>query len=398
MRRWLEAFEEFAIDVILERRYGKRAALLRWFLYGLSWLFRSGVQTRLWLYRRRLLREHHPACLIISIGNLTVGGTGKTPVVEMFARTLQDHGRRVAILSRGYKSKRPPLLRRLQRKWLGLERRKPRTVHDGRRLLLDSSFAGDEPYMLAKSLRNVIVLVDKNRVRAALYAIREMKCDTLILDDGMQYLTLRHRLEICLIDAQVPFGNEYLLPRGTLREPPGNLRRACHIFITKTPAEGNAPLIERIRRYNRTAEIIECRHQPLYLQSLYDSADRKSLEHLRGKYIAVISGIARPESFEQNLTALGATLEVTRSFADHHRFTDKELREFTARCSRRDLDFVVTTEKDSVRFPAKFEGLEVPVYYLRVEIEILTGHKHWNALVERICQPQKLAIPERFFA
>ena len=398
MRRWLEAFEEFAIDVILERRYGKRAALLRWFLYGLSWLFRSGVQTRLWLYRRRLLREHHPACLIISIGNLTVGGTGKTPVVEMFARTLQDHGRRVAILSRGYKSKRPPLLRRLQRKWLGLERRKPRTVHDGRRLLLDSSFAGDEPYMLAKSLRNVIVLVDKNRVRAALYAIREMKCDTLILDDGMQYLTLRHRLEICLIDAQVPFGNEYLLPRGTLREPPGNLRRACHIFITKTPAEGNAPLIERIRRYNRTAEIIECRHQPLYLQSLYDSADRKSLEHLRGKYIAVISGIARPESFEQNLTALGATLEVTRSFADHHRFTDKELREFTARCSRRDLDFVVTTEKDSVRFPAKFEGLEVPVYYLRVEIEILTGHEHWNALVERICQPQKLAVPERFFA
>src|SRR5258708_28669354 len=115
MRRWLEAFEELAIDVILERRYGKRAALLRWFLFGLSWLFRGIVQTRLWLYRHRFLREHHPACLVISIGNLTVGGTGKTPVVEKFARTLQDHGRRVAILSRGYKRQNPPLFRRVRR-------------------------------------------------------------------------------------------------------------------------------------------------------------------------------------------------------------------------------------------------------------------------------------------
>src|SRR3954454_7517418 len=157
-RRWLENFEQFATDVILERRYGKRAALLRWLLYGLSWIFRAVVQMRLWLYRHRFLRERSPGCLVISIGNLTWGGTGKTPVVEKFARTLQDNGRRVAILSRGYKSKKPPLLRRLQRKWLGLERRKPRVVHDGHRLLLDSRFAGDEPFMLARALRNVIVL------------------------------------------------------------------------------------------------------------------------------------------------------------------------------------------------------------------------------------------------
>src|SRR5882757_1423314 len=397
MRRWLEAFEEFAIDVILERRYGKRAALLRLFLFGLSWLFRAGVQSRLWLFRDRFLREHHPACLVISIGNLTVGGTGKTPVVEKFARTLQDHGRRVAILSRGYKSKSPPLFRRLQRKWLGMERRKPRIVHDGSRMLLDSRFAGDEPFMLAKSLGNVIVLVDKDRVRSALYAIREMKCDTLILDDGMQYLHLKHRLEICLIDAQAPFGNEFLLPRGTLREPPGNLRRASYIFITKTPATGNAPLIERIRRYNRTAEIVECRHQALYLQNLYDEADRRPLEYLRDKYIAAISGIARPESFEQSLVTLGAILEITKSFADHHRFTDRELQEFATRCSRRDLDFIVTTEKDSVRFPANIAGLETPVYYLRVEIEILSGHEGWESLVKRLCLPQKLMAPDRFF-
>jgi tetraacyldisaccharide 4'-kinase len=299
VRQRLDEFEQFATDVILDRRYGKRAAVLRWFLYALSWLFRGGVQTRLWLYRQRFIREHSPACLVISVGNLTVGGTGKTPVVEKFARTLQDRGRRVAILSRGYKAKRPPLFRRLQRKWLGMERRKPRIVHDGTRLLLDSRFAGDEPYMLAKSLGDIIVLVDKDRVRAALYAIRELKCDTLILDDGMQYLTLKHRLEVCLIDAQAPFGNEFLLPRGTLREPPANLRRANYIFITKSPASGNSALIERLRQFNRTAEIIETKHEALYLQNLYVADDRRPLEFLAGKFVAAISGIARPESFEE---------------------------------------------------------------------------------------------------
>lgn len=398
MRAALERFEQFAIDVILERRYGKRAALLRWFLYGLSWLFRGGVQTRLWLYRHRLFRERPPGCMVISIGNLTVGGTGKTPVVEKFARTLQDHGRKVAILSRGYKSKKPPLFRRLQRKWLGMERKKPRIVHDGERLLLDSRFAGDEPFMLAKSLKDVIVLVGKDRVKSALYAVREMGCDILLLDDGMQYLDLRHRLDICLIDAQAPFGNEYLLPRGTLREPPSNLRRASYIFITKSPATGNRRLIKRIRKFNQTADIIETTHQALYLQNLYDPEDRRPLDFLHGKYIAAISGIARPESFEEKLTALGANLEIAKRFADHHRFTEKELEEFTARCSRRDLDLIVTTEKDSVRFPARPLTQDVPIYYLRVEIEILSGHEHWDTLVERICHHRPIMAPERFFA
>src|SRR3954463_1149377 len=332
-RRWLEDFEQFAIDVILERRYGTSALLLRGLLHALSWVFRSIVQTRLWLYRERYLRETSPGCLVISIGNLTVGGTGKTPVVEKFARTLQDHGRRVAVLSRGYKSKKPPLFRRLQRKWLGMERRKPRIVHDGKTLLLDSRFAGDEPYMLARSLKDVVVLVDKDRVRAALHAVEAMRCDTLLLDDGMQYLPLKHRLEICLIDKQAPFGNEYLLPRGTLREPPVNLRRASYIFITKSDGSDNQPLKDRIREYNRTAEIIECSHEPLYLQDIY-TQERHPLAWLNGKYIGAISGIARPESFEEKLTGLGSKLEITKRFADHHRFSEAELSDFVARCVR----------------------------------------------------------------
>src|SRR5208283_3863234 len=134
---------------------------------------------------------------VIAVGNLTFGGTGKTPVVEKFARELQDQGRTVAILSRGYRSKS---------------------------LLLDSETAGDEPYMLASNLKNVVVLVDKDRVKAGRYAIEKFGCDTLLLDDGFQYWKLRgRRLDIVLIDRQQPFGNEHMFPRGMLREPPSHL-------------------------------------------------------------------------------------------------------------------------------------------------------------------------------
>src|SRR5581483_5862936 len=230
MRRWFEEFEQFAIEVILGRRGGKRAAILRSVLHTLSHVYAAIVQMRLWLFRKRIFRERQLGCLVISIGNLTVGGTGKTPVVEKFARALQAGGRRVAILSRGYKSKKLPLLKRLVYNLTNREPYKPRIVSDGQAILLDSRMAGDEPYMLAVNLKNVIVLVDKNRVASGLYAIEKMGCDTLLLDDGMQFLHLKHRLEIVLVDRQAPFGNEFLLPRGTLREPPKNLRRASYIF------------------------------------------------------------------------------------------------------------------------------------------------------------------------
>ncbi|HEY6071558.1 MAG TPA: tetraacyldisaccharide 4'-kinase, partial [Chthoniobacterales bacterium] len=353
---------------------------------------------RLYLYKHRWLRERSPGCLVISIGNLTVGGTGKTPVVEKFARTLQDNGRKVAILSRGYKAKKPPILRRLQRKWLGMERRKSRIVHDGRRLLLDSRFAGDEPFMLAKSLKDVIVLVDKDRVKSGRYAIDNWKVDTLLLDDGLQYLHLKHRLDIVLVDRQQPFGNEFLLPRGTLREPPRNLRRASYIFITKNTGEPNDKLIERIRRYNRTAEIIECAHRPLYLQNIY-TGDRLPLERLRGAFIGSICGIAAPESFEGALKKLGANVNLALRFIDHHYYTEPEIRGFMNRCIRRDLAMIITTEKDAVRMPAlPIAEVKVPIYFMRVEIDIVTGHESWEHCVGRICKPQPMLSPERFFA
>jgi len=396
MGRSLENLEQFAIDVILERRGGARAALLRSFLYLLSLIYERLVQFRLFLYRKRIFRERALGCLVISIGNLTVGGTGKTPIVEKFARALQKGGRHVAILSRGYKSVPQPSKRGLLAKLRGDNPDPPRVVSDGKSLLLDSLTAGDEPYMLAHNLKSVAVLVDKDRVKSGLFAIEKMNADTLLLDDGLQYLHLKHRLDIVLIDRQAPFGNEFLLPRGTLREPPRNLRRASYIFITKSTGESNEQLIKRIRRYNRTAEIIECAHKPLHLQNVV-TGETAPLEKLRGAFIGSICAIAVPDSFEDGLRKLGAKIEIAKRYIDHHRYTDAELRSFINRCIRRDLEMVVTTEKDAVRFPL-LGKTEVPIFFLRVEIEILSGHETWEHCVARICKPQPLLTPERFFA
>src|ERR1700733_3782524 len=385
----LDELEQYAIEVILDKRHGFRATLLRVALRLLSFLYLGIVQFRLYLYRTRILKERQLGCLVISIGNLTVGGTGKTPVVEKFARALQKGGRRVAILSRGYKSVDR---RRKKSVWENLLTQgseiPPRVVSDGKNVLLDSATAGDEPYMLASNLRGVAVVVDKDRVKAGLHALRILDVDTLLLDDGLQYLHLKHRLDIVLIDRQAPFGNEYLLPRGTLREPPKNLQRASYIFITKCNGEPNDELIARIRKYNRTAEIIECAHKPLYLRHLYKD-ERLPLDYLRDTYIGSICGIAAPESFEEGLRKLGARLELSKRYTDHHRYTEAELNSFMTRCVRRDLEMIVTTEKDAVRLP-RLAKTDVPIYFLRVEIEILSGNESWEHCVARICKPQPL--------
>src|SRR5437762_3377446 len=242
-RAWTEAVETFVLEVIFEQRRGQRAALLRAALFAMSIIFQVAVGTRRFLYNVRILRDTTLGEQVIAIGNLTVGGTGKTPVVEKFARELRDQGRTVAILSRGYRSKPPPLTKRLIDKlFLRQDRTPPRVVSDGKSLLLDSETAGDEPYMLASNLRDVVVLVDKDRVKAGRYAIEKFGCDILLLDDGFQYWKLLgRRRDIVLIDYQQPFGNEKLLPRGTLREPPSHLARASTIFITKS--DGNTGLL-----------------------------------------------------------------------------------------------------------------------------------------------------------
>jgi tetraacyldisaccharide 4'-kinase len=384
LRVWTESMETFVLEVIFEERRGTVAELARASLYALSKVFQVAVKTRRFLYNVRILRDSTLGVQVIAIGNLTVGGTGKTPVVEKFARELRDQGRNVAILSRGYRSKPAPLHERILNKLLlRADTTPPRIVSDGRSLLLDSESAGDEPYMLASNLKDVVVLVDKDRVKAGRYAIEKFGCDTLLLDDGFQYWKLRgRRQDIVLVDCQQPFGNERLLPRGTLREPPSHLARASTIFITKSDGK-TAELRQRIAELNPTAGIIECVHHPLYLEDVF-TGQRSELSLIKGRKVASLSGIAQPESFEHNLINSGSELVYSKRFADHHRFTQQEVLNAINRSKKRQAEMIITTQKDAVRFP-KIDRRDLPILFMRVEIKIVAGADDFQDCVRKIC-------------
>ena len=382
-----ERFEQFVTDVIYDRaKMSPAARALAAFLRALSVLFERIVRLRFLLYRTRILRDTPLGCKVVVVGNLTVGGTGKTPVVEKMARVMASHGRKVAILSRGYKSKKEPLLRRILR-WLNLASRPaPRIVSDGKNVLLGAEIAGDEPYMLARNLVScgVCVVVDRDRVYAGEYAIRHFGVDVIILDDGMQYLPLRGSINLLLVAKTNPFGNGNLLPRGILREPVEHLKRGSYIFLTKSDGNPNPALVERIRKYNPDAEIIECTHQPKRLCAVFGDMPDIELGEMRGRRVATFSGIATPDKFEEFVRRYGARIAYNRRFSDHHRFSEKDLDEVFEGARLAGAEFIVTTEKDMVRLSRDLKP-PIPIYYLRLEIEILSDHDSFESAVERIC-------------
>ena len=387
LRGWFEDFEKFTIDVIYNQREGHYINAYKYLLVGVSKVFSFVVQIRFLLYKNRILHDQHLGCLVIVVGNLTIGGTGKTPIVEIFARHLTKRGRNVAILSRGYKSKNENILKKWWRMISHSAPPPPKIVSDGRKLILNSEMAGDEPYMLAKNLPGVFVIVDKNRVKAGIYAIKNFGVDTLILDDGFQYLALKEQLNILLIDKTNPFGNNHLLPRGILREPIKHIKRASYIFVTKSNGNTDKVLENVIHRYKPDAEIIECAHRPDYLQKV-NGEERLEVSTLKGKTVAAISGIADPKSFEDFIIDSGAQIKLRRRFLDHHRFSSLELEEFFNRATKFNLGMVVTTEKDAVRIPIDYEP-QIPFYFLRLKIEILSGVSDFDEAVSRICFPKK---------
>lgn len=393
MKESLAELEQWGADVIFGRAKGFRAGMMRLAMSALSGIFLLVVRARLGVFRRHWKQQSHLGTQVISIGNLTVGGTGKTPVTEMLAHTLRDRGRQVAILSRGYKSRR---LKQAQ-EWKDSRgqaihpEEMPKVVSDGSSLLLNSKFAGDEPFMLAQNLSGVSVVVDKDRIKGGRFAVKHLGADTLLLDDGLQYLRLAHATDIVLIDKTAPYGTGHLLPRGTLREPPANLRRASYILITKCDGSSNELLVEQLRRHNPFAPIIECAHGPRYLEELF-TGRREPLAYLRGKWVAAISGIAVPEGFERSLEKLGARVEIRRHFPDHYRFSNKEINSFMNRCMERDMQLVVTTEKDAVRFPRPRE-ITVPLWFLRIEVEIIKGQDEWDEMIDRFCYPHSPGDP-----
>jgi tetraacyldisaccharide 4'-kinase len=371
-RRLFDKFAQFIADVLYDRKTTLVAKMLGMLLLPLSFIFLLIVKIRVWLYQKRLLYSQSLGCHVIVVGNITMGGTGKTPVAEYLAKLLLTMGRKPAIISRGYKSKNESRCKKFLRWLTHSPDRPPKIVSDGKNVLLDSELAGDEPYMLAKNLRGVPVIVDKDRIKAGRYAIKRFGSDVLILDDGYQYLRLRSTLRMVLIDKNNPFGNYRFIPRGILREPLSHLDRASCIFLTKSNGVRNHGLEQEIHSVNYGIQIVECCHRLCYFVS-HDDRKILPLEILRGKDVAIFCAIASPDGFEQFILSLGANIIYKKRYIDHHRFTNTELTGINERA--KNADFLITTEKDAVRIASNFK-FDIPFFYMRIRIQFL-HNEHW---------------------
>ena len=325
--------------------------------------------------------------MVIVIGNITVGGTGKTPIVERFARELIKRGRKVAILSRGYKRKESGIIHKIVALF-DAQAAAPTVVSDGSgKVLCDWKRAGDEPAMLAHNVPQAVVVVDKNRVKAGAYAIRKFGVDTILLDDGFQYLSLKSRLKIVLVDQNNPFGNGSMLPRGVLREPLKALRRADYIFITKSDGTPSEELLSLLKLYAPKLTPIVCAHQPKFLRALNPSDENETqpLSLLKGARILAFSGIAMPESFERMIKECGGELVRSMHYADHYAYDAEDIEQIIKTAEGSSATMILTTEKDAVRLPRL--NTHLPCYYLRMEVEILSGEKDFSKAMESICFP-----------
>jgi tetraacyldisaccharide 4'-kinase len=303
-------------------------------LYLLSLLYGWIVSLRVRFYSWNIFSSHSLPCKVVSVGNITLGGTGKTPFVCFLAELLKRKGLRVAVLSRGYG---------------GQLEGKVGVVADGRQILMEPRQAGDEPYLLAEKLQGIPVIVGQDRYRSGQYAIDHFRSEVLILDDGFQHLALRRDVNFLLLDSTSPFGNGNLLPRGVLREPADQLTRAHAIVLTKAGMSGNIYNLNGISMQTAfKGPTFRVDYEPFAVQ-VYGQTETMGLEKLKGRKILAFSGIAKPESFRHTLCRLGVQICAMEIFPDHHWYVRKDWDRLLTKAQKLDAEGFITTEKDFVR-------------------------------------------------
>jgi tetraacyldisaccharide 4'-kinase len=339
-------------------------------LFLLSVFYGLIVRAAILFYR---LKPCCLGCKVISVGNITLGGTGKTSLVEYTGRYLSQQGKKIAILSRGYKSHK---VTRSQ-------------GHND-----DYEAMGDEPYMLSKKLGDIPLIVDPDRIRAASLAMREHGAGAVILDDGFQQWKIKKDLEIVCIDAVNPFGNRHLLPRGILREPVSSLKRADIFVLTKTNLNPDAQgLKDFLRRINPAAQVFESAHRPLGFYAMDKPDELIKPDSLKGKTAALFCGIGDPGSFEALVKGMGINVGASFRFPDHHKYSEDDLGAIVKSCREKDIDTIITTEKDAVRLRSvQFTCLSgrqacltgrqavysVQCMILRIELQITRGEDEFH--------------------
>jgi len=326
-------------------------------LFAISLLYGGVVKLREILYKKGVLKSKRLPCKVISVGNLTVGGTGKTPMTIYLANKLTRRGYKVAVISRGYG---------------GGAEKSGGIVSDGQVIFMDPQMAGDEPFLIARNLKNVPVVVGQNRFSAGMSAIRHFSPDVIILDDAFQHLQLERDIDLVLLDSRCPFGNGHLLPRGPLREPLSALLRADAFIFTRSD-HINTPPISHFSL--PTSHSFLTSHVP-YLYKLTGEKDSDSesyyISMLKGQKAYAFSGIAKNDDFRRTIAELGCELVGFSAFPDHHRYSDKDFELISRSAKAAKADILVTTEKDEVRIPHKFR---FPLDLAVIGIEISFGEK-----------------------
>lgn len=372
-------FQTYFIDLVHSKEVdGLFPHLIMGILYIFSLIYGLLVNIKLAGYKYGIFQKQKLDCFVISLGNVTVGGTGKTPTAQRLARDIRDMGYRVVILNRGYRAK-----------WHG----EVGIVSDGKRLHMDAAEAGDEAYMLAKHLPEVPVLIGAERAKTGRYAMEHFGAEVAILDDGYQHWQLERDLDILLVDAVNVFGNGYILPRGTLREPISHISRADICLMTKVDqaAAGSCDYIrETVHRYNPEARIVESIHQPrcfIPLTEWYVNIASQGIDiaQMRGKRIMAVSAIGNPASFEQTLSDLGAVIIESLRYPDHHDYAMSEMTDIFQQAENAGAEAIVITEKDAVKIPADVarEKWSIPIYVICVEVNFQKGSEGLADLLKK---------------
>ena len=352
---------------------------LRSFLSMFSKVYGGSVKLRRNFYKKAVFQSKRLPCPIISIGNITVGGTGKTPMTIYVAQVVKQLGYKVAIISRGYKGK---------------SERVGGIVSDGRVLLMTPEIAGDEPYMMAKRLKDVPVIVGKNRFRAGRQAVRKFNPDVIVLDDGFQHLKLQRDLDLVLLDCRKPFGNGHLLPRGVMREPVSALLCADAIILTKSDTVNNnetSSLPKKLRSYERKKPVYRTFHHPFVYKtvkeekSLFENSIqgvlRLNLASIRGRTVFAFSGLADNHNFQQTVKSLKCNVSGFMEFSDHHPYSDRDLKDISAAAKRSMSECIVTTEKDYVRIAHKIDWPD-DLFVIGIEIDFGADEKRFNSYIK----------------
>jgi len=326
--------------------------ILAFVLFVLSLIYAGIMKIRALLYQWGIFRIQKLPCKVISIGNISTGGAGKTPMTIYLARTLTRLGFRVVILSRGYK---------------GTYTQTCAIVSDGNQVFLDARTAGDEPFLMAQKLDNVPVIVGKNRYESGLMAYQQFSPDIILLDDAFQHLRIFRDLDIVLMDFHRPLGNTYIIPRGMLREPKSHLHRA-HLFVL-TRATQHQKNLSQLKPFVGNKPIFKCNHEPDQLMQTNDTGHISFLttETLANQAVYAFSGIANNNDFLKILTGLQYQVVASDNFDDHHDYTDNDLRTIEANALSAGAKYLMTTEKDYVKICNQIHW-SLPLFALGIQL------------------------------